>query len=80
MNLHDVNKMIASPSQMRTIFIQVANEPTPCENCYHASTCKEKELSCEAFKQYANTGKIKPLPRVPSDVLYYRLFKTEIKL
>ena len=65
---------------MRTIFLKVVNESAPCDDCGKKIYCKYRDVACEAFKQYTNTGKIKDLPRIPNVMIYSKLYYEDITL
>lgn len=55
---------------------EFAADPSPCDGCAYAITCRTRHLACRAFIQYISTGRWtrKASLRLPCRRKYLRLF------
>ena len=57
------------------------SEPAPCDDCMHATRCKEEEVACRIFARYIEDGKFpkdfEPMYRYPTRQLFIRIFSND---
>jgi len=64
---------VASPKAEREEFTA---DPSPCDGCAYATTCRTRHLACRAFIQYISSGRWKRKAELhrPCRRKYLRLF------
>jgi hypothetical protein len=65
-----------APSQPELEHYEFSADPSPCDGCAYAITCRTRHLACRAFIQYLSTGrwKRKAESRLPCRRKYLRSF------
>jgi hypothetical protein len=72
--LNDVAHLLPRQSLEQLEFVP---EPVPCDDCLYATTCRRRQLACQAFAQYVKNGRwtAQSTLRLPSRRSYRQLYR-----